>query len=77
MKAIEIFKASIVTHEEWMDYFVKYPDAENKEQYKCLGNASFHRDCIKRYNEGILDIEQLQAKVKKLEAEKKEGENES
>ncbi len=60
MKAIEIIRESIVTHTEWAEYFEKNHAMENDPEYKKLGNALFHRKCIKRYNEAIAEIEQLQ-----------------
>ena len=76
MKAIEIIKASQKTHEEWLAFFMKYPNEEKAEEYKHLGDRFFHEKCIGDYDKAIKEIQQLQAerdeqakKIVELEAE--------
>ena len=59
MKAIDIINESIETHRQWAEYFEKNHAMENNPEYKKLGNALFHRNCIRRYNDAIAEIEQL------------------
>ena len=66
MKAIEIIKESIKTHIDWAEYFEENHAMENHPEYKKLGNALFHRECIKRYTEAIVEIKQLQEDNKRL-----------
>jgi len=61
MQAIEIIKNSKKTHEDWLAYFMEFPDQEKTEEYKHLGDRFFHEKCISDYEKVIKKIEQLQA----------------
>jgi hypothetical protein len=64
LKAIKIIRESIVTHLDWAEYFEKYPNREKQTEYKNIGDAVFHRQCIKNYTEAIDEIADLTAKLK-------------
>lgn len=67
LKAIEIIKESKQTHQDWLDYFKKNPNTQKMvKKYKYVGNINHHKRCIRKYNKVITEIEQLQAKNKKL-----------
>ena len=65
MTAIEILENSKKTHEDWLAYFVKYPDQEKTEEHKHLGDRFFHEQCITNYERVIKKIEQLITELKK------------
>ena len=58
---IEIIKNSKKAHEDWLAYFMEFPDQEKTEEYKHLGDRFFHEKCISDYEKVIKKIEQLQA----------------
>jgi hypothetical protein len=58
-KAIRIIQASRQTHVNWAEYFEKYPEAEQIDVHKNIGDAKFHRECIANYDEAIAEIEQM------------------
>jgi len=47
MKAIEIIQKSIKTHKDWAEFFEANPEQESLVCYKNIGDAKFHRQCIK------------------------------
>lgn len=66
MKAIEIIKESIESHQRWIDYFKRHPEKEFMEKYKSVGDVLFHKERIREYKEAIIAIEQLQIEIKQL-----------
>ena len=66
MTAIEIIENSKKTHEDWLAYFVKYPDQEKTEEHKHLGDRFFHEQCITNYEKVIKKIQQLQNENKAM-----------
>ena len=63
MDAIKIIEESKAIHIEWAVYFEKYPYMVNVEGYKKLGDASFHRACIEKYDRAIAEIKELQTEL--------------
>jgi len=59
MKAIEIIQKSIKTHKDWAEFFEANPEQESLVCYKNIGDAKFHRQCIKEYEKAIDEINQL------------------
>ena len=57
-----------IIHEEWAEYFEKYPSAEKTEEHKKLGDAVFHRKWAKNYETAIKCYAELQAENKKLKS---------
>lgn len=70
LKAIEIINESIATHKDWAEFLEANP--ESPEQYKHIGNAKFHRDCIRSYETAISEIYYLQESRKRWKAMAKE-----
>ena len=66
MRAIEILQASLRTHIEWRDYFIRNPHMEDHKSYRKLGGASFHQERIDDYNEAILEIKQMEKELEEL-----------
>lgn len=48
-KSIAILEDRITKHREWAEYFEKHHEKETDPEFKRLGNALFHRQCIKEY----------------------------
>ena len=59
MRASEIIKASINSHQDWIDFVTDNPEYCGETH----GDAKFHQDRIKDYNLAIAEIEQLQAEL--------------
>ena len=66
-KAIEVLRESIRTHEDWRNYFERNPEKQTLSEYKNLGGFDEQKERIKEYQQSILEIQQLQAKIEKME----------
>ena len=66
LTAIEIIESSKKTHENWLDYFVKNPQALAWKEHENVGDIEHHRKCIKDYEQVIKEFKQLEAQLNEL-----------
>lgn len=64
LNAIKILEDRIAKHRQWAEYFEKHLEKETDPEFKKLGNALFHRQCIKEYQ---FIISQFNKAVKALD----------
>ena len=60
MRAIEIIKASIGSHQSWIDYIKAHLDFQGETH----GDSEFHQNRIDDYNVTIKEIKQLKAEIR-------------